>query len=75
MGPTHGRQQPTQAWRIVRAAVHFYYQGGGADSVTGIPFAEAAFILDLLRNEKPMSYDHSLKRLSTYTPEPVGEAE
>jgi hypothetical protein len=49
--------------------------GRRADSVTGIPFAEAAFIVDLLRNEKPMSYDHSLKRLSTYTPEPVGEAE
>ena len=53
----------------------FYYQGGGADSVTGIPFTEAAFIVDLLRNEKPMSYDASLKRLSTYTPEPVGEGE
>lgn len=53
----------------------FYYQGGGADSVSGIPFAEAAFIVDLLRNEKPMSYDHSLKRLSTYTAEPVGEGE
>jgi hypothetical protein len=52
-----------------------YYQGGGADSVTGIPFIEAAFIVDLLRNEKPMSYDASLKRLSTYTPEPVGEGE
>jgi hypothetical protein len=53
----------------------FYYQGGGADSLTGIPFTEAAFIVDLLRNEKPMSYDHNLKRLSTYTPEPVGEGE
>jgi hypothetical protein len=53
----------------------FYYQGGGADSVTGIPFAEASYIVDLLRNEKPMSYDASLKRLSTLTPEPVGEGE
>jgi hypothetical protein len=53
----------------------FYYQGGGVDSVTGIPFIEAAFIVDLLRNEKPMSYDAGLKRLSTYTPEPVGEGE
>ena len=53
----------------------FYYQGGGADSVSGIPFAEAGYIVELLRNEKPMSYDHSLKRLSTYTPEPVGEGE
>ena len=53
----------------------FYYQGGGADSVTGINAAEADYIVDLLRNEKPMSYDHSLKRLSTWSPEPVGEAE
>jgi hypothetical protein len=55
--------------------VVFYYQGGGADSVSAIPFAEAAFIVDLLRNEKPMSYDHSLKRLSTYNAEAVGEGE
>ena len=53
----------------------FYYQGGGADSVTGVSYAEASYIVDLLRNEKPMSYDASLKRLSTYTPEPVGEGE
>ena len=55
--------------------VVFYYQGGGADSVTGIPFTEAAFIVDLLRHEKPMSYDATLKRLSTYSLEPVGEGE
>ena len=55
--------------------IAFYYQGGGADSVSGIPYAEASFIVDLLRNEKPMSYDHALKRLSTYSPEPVGEGE
>ena len=53
----------------------FYYQGGGADSVTGVPFAEAGYIVDLLRNEKPISYDATLKRLSTYAPEPVGEEE
>ncbi len=53
----------------------FYYQGGGADSVSGVPYQEAGYIVDLLRNEKPMSYDAALKRLSTYTPEPVGEGE
>jgi len=53
----------------------FYYQGGGADSVSGVPYAEARYIVDLLRNEKPMSYDHSRKRLSTYNAEPVGEGE
>src|ERR1700755_60939 len=53
----------------------FYYQGGGADSVSGINAAEADFIVGLLRNEKPMSYDHALRRLSTWTAEDVGEAE
>ena len=53
----------------------FYYETGGADSVTGISAAEADYMVDLLRNEKPISYDHALKRLSTWTREPVGEAE
>ncbi|WP_190275091.1 hypothetical protein [Chlorobium limicola] len=55
--------------------IAFYYQGGGADSVSGIPYAEANYIVDLLRNEKPMSYDHDKKRLSTFNSEPVGEGE
>jgi len=55
--------------------VVFYYEGGGADSVSGIAAAEADYIVDLLRNEKPISYDASLKRLSTYTPQDVGEKE
>jgi hypothetical protein len=53
----------------------FYYEAGGADSVTGVSAAEADYIVDLLRHEKPMSYDHALKRLSNWTSEPVGEAE
>jgi hypothetical protein len=53
----------------------FYYAGGGADSVSGVSPAEADYIEDLLRNEKPMSYDADLKRLSTWTMEPVGEEE
>lgn len=53
----------------------FYYQGGGADSVGGVPFAEASYIINLLRNEKPMSYDAALRRLSTWSAEPVGEGE
>lgn len=53
----------------------FYYQGGGADSASGIPFAEASYIVSLLRNEKPMSYDAARKRLSTWNTEPTGESE
>jgi hypothetical protein len=53
----------------------FYYQDGGADSVSGVSAAEADYIADLLRKEKPISYDHARKRLSTWSPEEVGEAE
>ena len=55
--------------------IAFYYDDGGADSLTGVSAEEAAYIVDLLRNEKPMSYDHDRKRLSTWSPEPVGEEE
>ena len=57
------------------SSIVFYYEGGGADSVSGIPVAEAGYIIDLLRNENPMSYDHGPKRLSTRFAEPVGEGE
>lgn len=57
------------------SSVVVYYDGGGADSISDIPFSEAGFIVDLLRNEKPMSYDAALKRLSNYAKEPVGEGE
>ncbi|GAB3321218.1 hypothetical protein GCM10027299_15380 [Larkinella ripae] len=63
-------QNPTDGCDIV-----FYYEEGGSDSVQGVSAAEAAYVVDLLRNEKPMSYDHDRKRLSTLIAEPVGEAE
>lgn len=53
----------------------FYYQTGGADSVSGVSAGETDYIVDLVRNEKPISYDHALRRLSTWTAEPAGEAE
>ena len=52
-----------------------YYTGGEADVISNLDYAEAGFMIDLLRNEKPMSYDAALKRLSTLNPEPVGESE
>lgn len=53
----------------------FYYETGGSDSVSGIAAAEADYIVGLLRNEKPVSYDHILKRISTFGQEPAGESE
>lgn len=55
-------------------SVNVYYDGGGADSIADIPIAEASYIIDLLRNEKPVYYDAGLKRMSTSF-EPVGEGE
>ncbi|MBC8753907.1 hypothetical protein H2O64_04445 [Kordia sp. YSTF-M3] len=57
------------------ASVNVYYQGGGANTITNLSIDEASFVIDLLRNEKPMSYDHTRKRLSTWSVEPVGENE
>ena len=58
-----------------KTSVVVYYQGGGADVIKDLDYKEAGFIVDLLRNEKPMSYDATRARLSTLHPEPVGEGE
>jgi len=57
------------------SSINVYYQGGGADTIRNLSIEEATYVIDLLRNEKPMSYDHSRKRLSTLNTEPVGENE
>jgi hypothetical protein len=57
------------------SSVIVYYQGGGADTISDLPVAEARHVVDLLRNERPMSYDADRRRLSTWSPEPVGEGE
>ncbi len=56
-------------------SINFYYTEGGADTLSGLSSEESAYMIDILRNEKPVSYDHERKRISTYHPEPVGEAE
>ncbi|MEZ4383321.1 MAG: hypothetical protein R3A79_18475 [Nannocystaceae bacterium] len=57
------------------SSIVFYYEGGGADTLADVSVDEAAYIIDLLRNESPITYDHSRRRLSTLNPEPVGEGE
>lgn len=54
--------------------INVYYDGGGADTMFSLPFAEAGYIIDILRNEKPIYYDAVLKRLSTSF-ETVGDGE
>lgn len=56
------------------ADIALYYTAGGADSLLGLPQAEADYIVDLLRNETPIEYDADKKRLYTSF-EPAGEGE
>ena len=57
------------------ASVNVYYQGGGANTITNLSIEEASFLIDLLRNEKPIGYDHNRKRLSKLIAKPVGKNE
>jgi hypothetical protein len=58
-----------------KTAVVLYYQQGEPDALRDLDLREAAFIVDLLRNEKPISFDPESRQLSTHSPEPVGEGE
>ncbi|MGC8873083.1 MAG: hypothetical protein ACP5SI_01375 [Chloroflexia bacterium] len=58
-----------------KTAVVLYYQQGEPDTLPNLDLREAAFVIDLLRNEKPISYDPETGQLSTYSPEPTGEGE
>jgi hypothetical protein len=52
-----------------------HFTEGGSDSVESLAVAQAGFLIDLLRNEKPLNYETSSKTLSTTTMEPIGEGE
>jgi len=39
--------------------INVYYEIGGADTIPNLSIAEARYIIDILRNEKPMDYDHA----------------
>lgn len=56
-------------------AINVYYESGGSHTIPNLSVKESKYITDLLRKETPMSYDHDLKRLSTWGFEPVGEEE
>jgi hypothetical protein len=56
-----------------RLTLHF--EGGGTELIDNIEVSEAAYLIDLLRNEKPLVYDTTTKFISTSTQEPVGEGE
>jgi len=57
------------------SSINVYYEVGGADTIRELPIAEARYLIDILRNEKPMDYDHDRRRFMSGAVEPVGEAE
>ncbi len=52
-----------------------YYRTGGQDTLTKVSTAEALYIIDLLRNEKPWDYDAERGQLVSAAREPIGEEE
>ena len=58
-----------------RTSIGLQLNDGTTGSVTGLTVAEAGYIIDLLRNEKPVNFNKSTKTFSFGTWEPVGEAE
>jgi hypothetical protein len=57
------------------ADINVYYTVGGADTISNLSTAEANYITDILRNEKPVDYDAAIKRFMSGAAEPVGEGE
>jgi len=57
------------------SAINVYYQGGGASTISNLSIEEAHYLIDILRNEKPMDYDADRRRFLSGALEPVGEGE
>ncbi len=57
------------------AAINVYYADGGANTIHSLPLDEAEYIGELLREEKPVDYDHDRQRFFSGAVEPVGEGE
>lgn len=52
-----------------------HFEGGGSEVLNDLALNEAEYLIDLLRNEKPLIYDTTDKVLATQLLEPVGEGE
>ena len=49
--------------------------GGGSEVINNLDISHAAYMIDLLRNEAPITYEITEKILATASQEPVGEGE
>lgn len=52
-----------------------HFTDGGFEVINNLNVSEAGYLVDLLRNEKPLVLDTENKILSTSNQEPVGEGE
>lgn len=52
-----------------------HFEGGGSEVLNDLALNQAGYLVDLLRNEKPLIYDTTNKILATSLQEPVGEGE
>ena len=52
-----------------------YFDGGGSEVINNLDISHAAYMIDLLRNEAPITYEITEKILATASQEPVGEGE
>lgn len=58
-----------------KSTIDLRYNDGTSASLTGLSNDEARFVIDLLRNEKPINYLKPQKLLTFGEIEPTGEAE
>lgn len=52
-----------------------HFTDGGFDVINNLDVNQARFLVDLLRNEKPLVFNTTDKILATSNQEPVGEGE
>ena len=58
-----------------KTSLTLHFTDGGFDVIDNLEVSEAGYLVDLMRNEKPLTYNTANKTLATATVEPVGEAE
>ena len=60
---------------VGQTSLTIHFTDGGFEVINNLDVNEAGYLVDLLRNEKPLGFDTANKTLFTTTKEPVGEGE
>ncbi len=58
-----------------KAEIRLLLDNGSLATISSLPLASASFIIDMLRNEKPLYWDSVARLIYTSSWEPVGEEE